>query len=86
MRSLPGVLVFVLSFAADGSLAARDAAVEAQEGNVDHWIEYYRKERGGSNEPVTKEPSEAAPQPSATDAAKPADRIEQTPAIESVDR
>ena len=27
---------------------AGDAAIEAQEGHIDHWIEYYRKERQGN--------------------------------------
>ena len=31
-------------------VAAADAAVEAQEGDVEHWIEYYKKERGYDDE------------------------------------
>lgn len=87
MRPLSCLLAFLLGIAAvDPSFAARDAAVEVQEGNVEHWIEYYKKERGVSNETVTKEPAEPAPQSSGTGAAEPVDRIEQTPASESVDR
>ncbi|UCH48206.1 MAG: hypothetical protein JSU95_19670 [Betaproteobacteria bacterium] len=35
--------------------AAQDAAIEAKEGDVEHWIEYYKKERGLSNETVTED-------------------------------
>ena len=33
---------------------AQDAAVEAREGEIDHWIEYYRKQRSQSDETVTE--------------------------------
>ena len=37
--------------------AAEDAAVEAKEGDIEHWIEYYKKERGTVSPPaVTDEP------------------------------
>ena len=45
----------LLSAAAVQSFAAQDAAMEAQEGDIEHWIEYYKKERGRSNETVTEE-------------------------------
>lgn len=87
MRSLSCPLVFLFGIAAVGpSFAAQDAAVEVQEGNVEHWIEYYKKERDGSNRTVTKEPAEPAPQSSGTGATTPVERSEQTPASESVDR
>ena len=43
-------IVFI-AFALFGVLPvsqAEDAAIEAQEGHIDHWIEYYRKERQGN--------------------------------------
>ena len=45
-------------------VAAQDAAVEVKEGDVKHWIEYYKKERGFSNETVTpkKDATKAVPQ------------------------
>ena len=59
--------MFLLSAAAAPSLTAQDAATEAKEGDVEHWIEYYKKERGLSIETVTddKETPEAAPQEAA---------------------
>ena len=45
-------------------LAAQDAATEVMEGDVRHWIEYYKKERGLSNGTVTEDKAtpEAAPE------------------------
>ena len=54
----------MLSVMAAPLVAAQDAAIEIKEGDVEHWIEYYKKERGLSNEPVTQEKGaqRAAPQ------------------------
>ena len=49
------LVAYLLSATAVQSFAARDAALEAQEGDIEHWIEYYKKERGRSNETVTDE-------------------------------
>jgi hypothetical protein len=35
-----------------GAEALADAAIKAQEGSIDHWIEYYAKQRAGAA-PVT---------------------------------
>ncbi len=47
-------LISVLMLELSNSHAQVDAAIEALEGSVDHWIEYYSKERG------TVEPAAAA--------------------------
>jgi hypothetical protein len=55
MKRICVYLVFLVSAAAAPSLTAQDAATEAKEGDVEHWIEYYKKERGLSIETVTDE-------------------------------
>ena len=64
MKRICVYLVFLVSVAAASSLTAPDAATEVKEGDVEHWIEYYKKERGLSIETVTDEEgtSEAASQ------------------------
>lgn len=41
-RPLLGLLLMTAALPA---VADKDAAVKAQEGEINHWIEYYRKER-----------------------------------------
>lgn len=55
MRVLPGLLCMTLACSA---LAQKDAAEKVQEGNVNNWIEYYKKER----EPAASPPSPSAGQ------------------------
>jgi hypothetical protein len=52
MRPFAAVFVFSLFCLHGSSTFAADAAVEAQEGDVEHWIEYYEKERARNNAPV----------------------------------
>jgi hypothetical protein len=80
VKTHPRLLMFVLTLASALASAAQDAAVEAQEGNVEHWIEYYKKERDGGNETVTKEPTRPTPQSTDGNDAAPDDRNEQAPA------
>lgn len=54
---------------ASGALAQKDAAEKAQEGSIDHWIEYYK---GEQRKPVA--PSSPAAVVSPTDRAAPEDR------------
>ena len=42
IRILPGLLFMALACTA---AAQKDAAEKVQEGNVDNWIEYYKKQR-----------------------------------------
>lgn len=42
MRVVPGLLLLLLACSA---LAQKDAAEKVQEGNVNNWIEYYKKQR-----------------------------------------
>jgi hypothetical protein len=66
-------LIVFVSTVATALFAAQDAAIEVQEGDIEHWIEYYKKERGVSSETAPEEdsipkvePLEAArPEPSA---------------------
>ena len=83
-RPFPFLLAVLLSVMPGFSLAAEDAAIEVQEGDIKHWIEYYKKERGGSNEMVTTDPP--VTEPSAEGDGKPAGPIEQAPAGESGNR
>ncbi len=85
MKSFPCLLVFVLSVAPGFSFAAQDAAIEAQEGSVEHWIEYYKKERGNRDDTVTVDPPAAQPKPSGAGEAQPQDRIDQAPSDTSDD-
>ncbi|MGH8632402.1 MAG: hypothetical protein ACREU7_16765 [Burkholderiales bacterium] len=55
MSRLPVLLLLVAP-----SIAAADAAVKAREGEINHWIEYYRRDR------QTKEP----PRPAAQEGAR----------------
>jgi hypothetical protein len=52
MRPLAVVVLFSLFCLYGSSAFAADAAIEAQEGDVEHWIEYYEKERARNNAPV----------------------------------
>jgi len=52
MRPFAVVVLFSLFCLHSSSTFAADAAVEAQEGDVEHWIEYYEKERARNNAPV----------------------------------
>ena len=60
--------MFVTSIAVSSLLAAQDAAIEVQEGDVDHWIEYYKKERGLGDETDTddKDVPKASPHETGT--------------------
>lgn len=53
IRILPGLLFMALACTA---AAQKDAAEKVQEGNVDNWIEYYKKQR----EPAVSPPGGAA--------------------------
>jgi hypothetical protein len=46
MKALLYCCVCVQAMGTSLSHAVDDAAIEAQEGSIDHWIEYYKKERG----------------------------------------
>lgn len=41
--ALTGVILAFMFTAAAPALGENDAAVKAREGEIDHWIEYYRK-------------------------------------------
>jgi len=56
MKRFAFLWMVVHSALAFGPALAGDAATEAQEGHIDHWIEYYQKERGGTV--VTKQPKD----------------------------
>jgi hypothetical protein len=50
---------------AQGAEAQKDAAEKAQEGGIDHWIEYYKAQQGkptpaSAREPVAASPAESA--------------------------
>lgn len=51
MRYLIAILLLAV-----GDVAA-DAAVKAQEGSVDHWIDYYARERAQQAGPSTPQPT-----------------------------
>jgi hypothetical protein len=53
------VAIATLGFA-DGAMARKEAAEKAQEGGIDHWIEYYK---GEQRKPATKPPEEPAASP-----------------------
>ena len=55
---------------ASGALAQKDAAEKAQEGGIDHWIEYYK---GEQRRPA---PSPPTPVASPVDRAAPVERTE----------
>lgn len=57
------ILMVLFSSIAAPVVVAQDAATEVQEGNVEQWIEYYKKERGLSNEIVTQEKGVQNPAP-----------------------
>jgi len=38
-----GAVVVLMWLAATAARAEKDAAIKAQEGDINHWIEYYRK-------------------------------------------
>ena len=63
MKRICVYLVFLVSAAAAPSVTAQDAAVEAKEGDVEHWIEYYKKERGLSIETVKDDKSAPEAEP-----------------------
>lgn len=56
---------------ASGVFAQNDAAEKAQEGGIDHWIEYYK---GEQRKPVAPSPPAAVVSP--TDRAAPVQRTE----------
>jgi hypothetical protein len=55
---------------ASGASAQKDAAEKAQEGSIDHWIEYYKAEQRKSVAPSPQAPAAPADQPA------PAERTE----------
>ncbi len=79
MKSIECLVVLWLSIAPAWTFAAQDAAIEAQEGDIEHWIEYYKKERGGSNETVTTESPAPAAEASGAGEGKPDERSDQAP-------
>lgn len=64
MKRIYDCLILLVSAMAVPFVAAQDAAIEIKEGDVEHWIEYYKKERGLSDETVTqkKDAPKAVPQ------------------------
>ena len=48
---------------ANGALAQKDAAEKAQEGGIDHWIEYYKGEQRKPAVPVPQSPASPADRP-----------------------
>ena len=56
---------------ASGALAQKDAAEKAQEGGIDHWIEYYK---GEQRKPAAPSPPTTVVSP--TDRAAPVERTE----------
>ncbi len=66
MRRVGVLLLCLIGALAVPSLCAGDAAIEAQEGDVEHWIEYYKKERGTLEEPA--DPARDIPQSEVQDA------------------
>jgi hypothetical protein len=81
-----GLTCYVLSLTPACSFAANDAAVEAQEGDINHWIEYYKKQRDESNETVTTEPVAPGTEPSGAGDTGPGRLPEQAPASQPGDR
>lgn len=53
--ALTGAVVALMFLAAAPARAETDAATKAQEGEINHWIEYYRKDR--------QQPQPVAPAP-----------------------
>ena len=62
--ALTGAILALTFLAAMPARAEKDAATKAQEGEINHWIEYYRKNR----EPAAAPP--ATPQGGATSGEK----------------
>jgi hypothetical protein len=50
--------MLLLAAMAGPALAERDAAIKAQEGSVDHWIEYYKKQRAEPPSAPARPPGE----------------------------
>ena len=48
---------------ASGALAQKDAAEKAQEGGIDHWIEYYKAEQRKPAAPSPPAPAASADRP-----------------------
>lgn len=76
MRATPLLLALILppGYAADTTQPARpkDAAEEVQEGNVEHWIKYYQRERGTPAAPTPA--PQPGPQPLPETGPKPGDQ------------
>ena len=53
--ALTGAILVLTFLAAMPARAEKDAATKAQEGEINHWIEYYRKDR--------QQPQPVAPAP-----------------------
>ena len=58
-------LALLPAYAADtlGPTRPKDAAEEIQEGNVEHWIKYYQRERGAPAAPTPAPQSDPQPVP-----------------------
>ena len=56
-------LVSLVATALGTQALAGDAAVEAQEGHIDHWIEYYQKQRGKPADEQPPVPAQAGESP-----------------------
>ena len=54
MKIILIIALFLFVFFLNIKISVSDAAIEAQEGNVDKWIEYYSKERGFKLEETEK--------------------------------
>lgn len=56
-------LVSLVATAVSAHALAEDAAIEAQEGHIDHWIEFYQKERGKPAEKPSPVPAQRSESP-----------------------
>ena len=70
-----GAVVVLIWLAATAARAEKDAAIKAQEGDINHWIEYYRKSQQPqpvaperqTDEEEREKGQHAAPQPVAAE-------------------
>ena len=58
--ALTGAILALMILTAAPAHAEKDAAIKAQEGNVDHWIEFYRRNREPAAMPPATPPDGGA--------------------------
>ena len=58
--ALTGAILALMFLTAAPAHAEKDAAIKAQEGNVDHWIEFYRRNREPAAMPPATPPDGGA--------------------------